>query len=151
MLIAALIFLALRLIAYVGWCFAGVMLGSPAGRRRWLLSVVLALCLGVLRLLLGLVVHYAIFDASKLLPFMRLKQELLWTYLAVIVPVRLMMWLVILLITRYLVRKTATPVVAASEQKYTWWKPGLAWVAGGTVLSCLLDFTMIGSERSFSR
>jgi len=151
MLIIALFFIALRLIAYVSWCFAGVMLGSPAGKRRWLLSVVLSLCLGVLRLLLGLVVHYAIFDASKLLPFMRLKEELLWSYLAIIVPLRLMMWLVILLIATYLVQKTAAPALAAGGQKYIWWKPGLAWVAGGTVLSCLLDIPLIGLERNFSR
>lgn len=152
MLAVALFFLVLRFIAYVGWCFAGVTLGGLAGRgRRRLFLITLALCLGVFRLLVGLVVHYVIFDESKLLPFMRLRQELLLSYFTVVVPVRLMMWFVILLLTKCFVQKTATPMVAVVEQKYTWWELGLAWVIGGTVLSCLLDVPMMGLEQSFSR
>lgn len=151
MLTVAVFFLVLRLLAYAGWCFAGMVLGSLAGRRRWLLFALLASCLGGLRLVMGLVVHYVIFDVSKLLPFMRLTQELLWSYFAVIVPVRLMMWLVILLIARYFVRKTEAPAVAVGEQKYVRWRLGFAWAIGGTVLSCLLDVPMMGLEQSFSR
>lgn len=116
-----------------------------------MMSAALAVILGVIRLLTGFAVHYAIFDATRLLPSMRLTEELLWSYFAFVVPVRLVTWLVILLIMSYLARSPARPAVADRGQKSTRRWLGLAWVGGGTILSCLLDILMMGVEQSFGR
>jgi hypothetical protein len=154
MFIVGLLYLTLRLIAYVAWCYAGVLLLSPRMRRRVFAAAGLGLGLGTARFVLGLCVQYVIFSESseKLLPFMRLSPELIWSYFVFVVPARVVEWLAALLLLNYAARVRKTSL---SEEAGT--RPGvlspsaLAWLLCGVVLSCLLDLPMRGTEMYFSR
>jgi hypothetical protein len=155
MVVVALFYLTFRCLAYIVWCYVGVLLLNSNMRRRLLFAVGIALGLGIFRFLLGLVVQYMIFTASseKLLPFMRLSQGLIASYFTIIVPTRIMEWLVILFVLQYGPRMTKIPALAgeAGTERPFVTPVTLAWVSGGVILSCLLDLPMRGAEMYFSR
>jgi hypothetical protein len=121
------IYLAVKAIAYVGWCFAGVRLldpGRAAPFRR-------AVGLGLARLGLGIVLGLFIFLAA--LSMNNATRNAPLTYVAIYVPVRIVEWMILR------VFMTRNPLGVARE---TLWAKSAFWVGGGVVISCLADLPL---------
>ena len=154
MFTVALLYLTFRFIVYVVWCYAGVLLLSSHMRRRVFAAAGLGLGLGTARFLLGLCIQYVIFAESseKLLPFMRLSPELIWSYFAFVVPARVVEWLATLFLLNYAARMARPSLPEEAKTQTSILSPlALAWMLSGVILSCLLDLPMRGTEMYFSR
>jgi hypothetical protein len=113
---AYLIYVLAKLAGYTGWCWLGLRFWRPGSA-----APLPALRFGVLRLLIGIVAGVSIFF---LIPADA--HGLLWKYIAIYTPVRMMEWLIVALIIR---RTSASRAIF----------PVLWWCLGGIVVSFLAD------------
>ena len=113
---AYLIYVVIKLVSYIAWCWLGLRLwrASPTWSN--------AAGLGLLRLGIGIVFGVAIFFAT---PVQR--EDLLWKYLAIYAPVRLLEWLILAMI-----------ILRASFNMRL--RSALFWCGGGIAVSFLADF-----------
>jgi hypothetical protein len=156
MILLLLYYLALIYGAYLVWCCVGLLLLGINSRRRWPSAVIIVVALALFRLLLGLISGYIIFyEASPkyLLPSMRLSEGLLSSYLAIYIPVRLIEWSILALLLRHISRRERMQAADAGQMSFLGRSGAatLCWIAGGVVLSFLLDLPMLGLEKSFAR
>jgi len=111
------LYVAVKLIAYVGWCWYGLRLWRPAS-----VALPKAVGLGVVRLAIGIgfgVVIFLVFSTGP--------ENLLGKYIAIYAPVRLLEWFILALI------------IGGEEGK----RSGagvILWCLGGILLSFLADF-----------
>jgi hypothetical protein len=131
-----LLYLALKALAYTGWCAVGLGVLRPSVRRRTLAAV----GLGVLRLAIGLLFATGIFLASTLLVaslneatgrVLSPSATVVLAYLAVYVPVRWIEWA---LIEALLTDDARTPggfFLSSARAR--------PWRLGGILVSCLAD------------
>lgn len=112
-----LIYVLIKFAFYTSWCWTGLRLwqsNSPRWRK--------ATAFGLLRLAIGVVFGVAIFISIPAQP-----DDVLWKYLSIYSPIRLVEWLIIAWI---LVRKSPNRNLATI----------LGWCAGGIVVSFVADF-----------
>jgi hypothetical protein len=114
---AYLLYVVVKLIAYTGWCWVGLRLW-----RAERATVGRASLFGILRLAIGVMFGVIIFFAVPTPP-----ENLLWKYIAIYGPVRLVEWSIMAwIITRTSSRRTA----------FNW----ILWCLGGIVVSFVADF-----------
>jgi hypothetical protein len=124
--------------AYCGWCGLGARLFRPAGTR----VLGLALGLGVLRMVLGLLFGVAIFLGSALAVAglteggSGMTLAMVLAYLGVYVPVRWIEWAIIEALLRRPARSFAGFLGGVD-------RTGRAWRLGGAAISCLADLPLI--------
>jgi len=111
-----LIYVVVKLACYSAWCWLGLRLFEPGSATAFR-----AAAFGLLRLAIGVVVGVTIFflaptDASNLL----------WKYVEIYAPVRLLEWLVVALVLR---QKSPHRGMTAT----------LLWCAGGIAVSFVAD------------
>src|SRR5438552_18043933 len=111
------IYVLVKLAAYASWCWLGLAIWRPAP-DRW----PKALGLGFLRLGIGLLFGVAIFFAVPAQP-----DDVLWKYLAIYSPVRLVEWLIVAWVIRRHIESPAP-------------KSALWWCLGGIAVSFAADF-----------
>lgn len=111
------IYILIKLAFYTAWCWVGLRVWQPnsSGWGK-------ATGFGLLRLAIGVVFGVAIFI---MVPVQR--DDVLWKYLTIYTPVRLVEWLIIAWILH---RNSANKSLAAT----------LSWCAGGIVVSFVADF-----------
>jgi hypothetical protein len=111
------IYVLIKLACYTAWCWVGLRLWQP-NSSRWRKAT----AFGILRLAIGVFFGVAIFIAVP-----AQQDDVLWKYITIYAPVRLVEWLILALILR-----------RTSENK------GLAtmlgWCVGGIVVSFVADF-----------
>ena len=112
-----LIYVLIKLALYTGWCWVGLLLLRP-NAPGW----AKATGLGILRLAIGVLFGVSIFIAIPVQ-----QDDVLWKYLAIYTPVRMVEWLILAWIIR---RK--------SEDKRL--EITLLWCLGGIVVSFVADF-----------
>jgi len=111
-----LLYVVVKLACYTAWCWLGLSLWRPnAGFGK-------ALAFGVLRLGIGVVFGTVIFLAAGTQP-----EGLLWNYIAIYTPVRLVEWFIL----AWLIRRASDTKVPSSP----WF-----WCLGGIVVSFVADF-----------
>ncbi len=111
------IYVVIKLVCYVAWCWVGLRLWTPESSR-----LRKAAAFGVLRLGIGVFFGLAIFFTIAAQP-----DDVVWKYLAIYTPVRFVEWLIIAWILR---RQSSlkSPTLA------------LLWCAVGIVVSFAADF-----------
>jgi hypothetical protein len=112
-----LLYVAVKLACYVGWCWVGLRLWQPRS-----LNLPMAVVFGVVRLVIGVAFGIVIFIV---IPAQR--SDVLWKYLTIYTRVRLVEWFIIILIMG---RRVPSRTVATS----------LLWALGGVVVSFVADF-----------
>lgn len=153
MIVLFLYYTALKFLAYLVWCFGGLLLLHRGMRRRWLHAAAVAVALALVRVLFGLFSGYIIFSQAAprfMLPAMRLAEGLWPSYFALYLPVRFIEWLIIAMLIIYLAKR-ATLSLDGDGQRRRQTMPALCWIIGGVVLSCLLDLLTLGLEKNFTR
>src|SRR4051794_7624838 len=110
------IYVLVKFAAYAAWCWLGLAILRPAP-GRWLDAV----GLGVLRLAVGVLFGVAIFLA---VPAQR--EDVLWKYLAIYSPVRLVEWLIVAWVIRRHIKSPAP-------------RSALLWCLGGIAVSFAAD------------
>lgn len=85
---ATLLYVAVKLIVYIDWCWDGLRIWGVASA-----SFVRAAIFGVLRLTIGVVFGVAIFLSGPIQP-----EHLVRKYIAIYAPVRMVEWLILALI-----------------------------------------------------
>jgi len=114
---AYLLYVAVKLIAYIAWCWVGLRLWRAESA-----SLVRAATFGVLRLAIGIVFGLVIFFAAS-----TQAEDLAWKYVAIYAPVRLVEWFIMAMI------------IGQTSDNQT--KLGrLLWCLGGIVVSFVADF-----------
>ena len=113
---AYLLYIGIKLLSYIAWCWLGLRLW------RAVPSWPGALGLGLVRLAIGVVLGVMIFVATPVH-----HEELLWKYLAIYAPVRLVEWLILAAI----ILRTSFSTRLRSD---------LLWCVGGIAVSFLADF-----------
>ena len=112
-----LIYVLIKLACYTAWCWLGLRLwqpNAPVGRK--------APVFGVLRLAIGVFFGVVIFFSAGAQP-----DDVLWKYITIYTPVRLVEWLIIgWILFRHSENKKLATI--------------LGWCAGGIVVSFLADF-----------
>jgi hypothetical protein len=113
---AYLLYVAVKLIVYIAWCWVGLRLWRVhAGFAK-------AAGFGLIRLAIGVMFGIAIFFVVPAQP-----QDLLWKYIVIYVPVRMVEWFILaLIITRTSKRQAALHTIM--------------WCLGGIVVSFVADF-----------
>jgi hypothetical protein len=111
------IYVLVKLAAYMAWCWLGLLVWRPAP-VRWSK----AFGWGVLRLGIGVLFGVVIFFAVPAQP-----DDVLWKYLIIYSPVRLLEWLIVAWIIR---RHAENPAP----------KSALLWCLGGIAVSFAADF-----------
>jgi len=114
------IYVAVKCVAYVGWCLVGLRLLDPDRPALF----VRAASLGIGRLALGVVVGLFIFVAA--LSMNNATRNAPLTYFSIYVPVRIVEWT----IWHVLVSRRFAGVKS------------VGWVLGGVVVSCLADIPL---------
>lgn len=112
-----LIYVLIKLALYTGWCWVGLRLLRP-NAPGW----GKATGLGILRLAIGVLFGVSIFIAIPAQP-----DDVLWKYLAIYTPVRMVEWLILAWIIR---RKSEDKRLGIT----------LLWCLGGIVVSFVADF-----------
>jgi hypothetical protein len=112
-----LIYILIKLASYTAWCWVGLRLWQP-GSTGWRKAT----AFGVLRLAIGVVFGAAIFLA---IPAQR--DDVVWKYLTIYTPVRLVEWSILAWI---LLRKSGHT---------TRWG-AILWCIGGIIVSFVADF-----------
>ena len=111
------LYVAVKLIAYVGWCWFGLRLWRPASA-----TLPKAVGLGAVRLVIGIGFGVVIFLAFSTGP-----ENLLGKYIAIYSPVRLLEWFIL------------AAIMGGEEGKRT--RSGIIlWCLGGILVSFLADF-----------
>jgi len=114
---AYVLYVAVKLIVYIAWCWVGLRLwrvGSANFGR--------AAAFGFLRLLIGVVFGVAIFFAGPIQP-----EQLVWKYIGIYAPIRLVEWLILALI----INRRSDPRRPLGT---------VLWCLGGIVVSFAADF-----------
>jgi hypothetical protein len=114
---AFLLYVAVKLIVYIAWCWVGLRLWRTASANFGR-----AASLGILRLAMGVAFGVAIFLSGPVEP-----EHLLWKYIAIYVPVRMVEWLILALIIS---RRSDTRRPLSI----------ILWCLGGIVVSYAADF-----------
>ncbi len=114
---AYIIYVLIKLAFYTAWSWVGLRFWRPDS-ARWRNAA----AFGILRLAIGVMFGVTIFIA---VPAQR--NDVLWKYLAIYTPVRLVEWLILAWIIR---RKSSSQGVFAT----------LAWCVCGIVISFVADF-----------
>jgi hypothetical protein len=114
---AYLIYVVVKFACYTAWSWLGLRILQPVTPTFWR-----ATGFGVLRLGIGIVAGVSIFFLVTVHP-----EELLWKYIEIYTPVRMLEWLILALIMR---RRPASPVSLHS----------LLWCLGGILVSYASDF-----------
>jgi hypothetical protein len=114
---SSLLYVAVKLISYIAWCWLGLRLwrAGSAGFIR-------AASFGVLRLAIGVGFGIAIF-----LVVSTQRQDLLWKYIAIYTPVRMVEWFILGALSG---RKSDTQTLSNL----------VLWCVGGIVVSFVADF-----------
>ena len=112
-----LLYVVVKLIAYIAWCWVGLRLGRAESA-----GFVRATILGVLRLAIGVIFGIAIFFAGPVQP-----EHLIWKYVGIYAPVRFVEWLILALI----IRRESHNQNALNRT---------LWCLGGIVVSFVADF-----------
>jgi len=114
---AYLIYVAVKLICYIAWCWVGLRLWRvpPVSFTR-------AVGFGFLRLAIGVAFGIAIFFVVPTQP-----EGLLWKYIVIYAPVRMVEWFILVLIIG---RKSDSQTTLNS----------VTWCLGGIVVSFAADF-----------
>jgi hypothetical protein len=113
---AYLLYVAVKLMVYIAWCWVGL--------RLWRLesaTFLPAAIFGVIRLIIGVLFGVAIFLSGPIQP-----EHLLWKYIAIYSPVRIVEWLIMALIIG---RKSGKLTPLSS----------IPWCLGGVVVSFAAD------------
>jgi len=113
---AYLIYVLVKLACYAAWCWLGLRLWQPDSARP-----LRALAFGIVRLAIGVAAGISIFLLLPAQPY-----DLLWKYIAIYTPVRMLEWFILALILRH----KSTRTLAAT----------LLWCLGGIVISFAADF-----------
>lgn len=111
------LYMLIKFAFYTAWCWVGLRLWRP-NSSRWRKAA----GFGVLRLAIGVVFGVAIFFT---IPAQR--DDVLWKYLIIYAPVRLVEWLILAWMLR---RKFAITNPSAT----------LLWCVGGIIVSFVADF-----------
>lgn len=111
------IYILIKLAFYTAWCWVGLRLWQ-ADSATW----GKATAFGLLRLLIGICFGVAIFISVPAQP-----DDVLWKYLSIYAPVRLVEWLILAFILR---SKSASPSIPLTA----------LWCIGGIVVSFAADF-----------
>ena len=111
------LYVAVKLIAYVAWCWLALRLWRTSAA-----SVGNATAFGLIRLAIGVGFGIVIFFAASIDP-----EDVLWKYLAIYTPVRLVEWFILAL------------VIGRNSDKQTPLN-SIFWCLGGIVVSFLADF-----------
>jgi hypothetical protein len=114
---AYLIYIAVKLICYIAWCWVALRLWRVGSA-----SFIKAAGFGVLRLAIGVAFGIAIFLVVPTQP-----QDLLWKYIVIYVPVRMVEWFILALIIG---RKSDNQTSLNT----------IMWCLGGIVVSFVADF-----------
>jgi hypothetical protein len=111
-----LFYVAVKLIAYIGWCWLGLWLWRIPARFPK------AAGFGIMRLAIGVVFGVTIFFVVP-----TQQEDLLWKYIVIYAPVRLVEWVILALIIRRKPDRRTTFSL-------------FAWCAGGILVSFIADF-----------
>jgi hypothetical protein len=114
---AYLLYVAVKFVAYTGWCWLALRLWRPDSA-----TIARAAGLGVLRLAIGVMFGGIIFFAASTHP-----QDLVWKYIAIYAPVRMVEWFIMVLLIG---RKSNSQTPLSS----------IMWCLGGIVVSFVADF-----------
>lgn len=114
---AYIVYVVIKLAFYTGWCWVGLRMWHPDS-ARW----PKATAYGALRLAIGVMFGIVIFFAIPAQP-----NDVLWKYLAIYTPVRLVEWLILAWI---ILRNSETRGLSAAS----------LWCIGGIVVSFVADF-----------
>jgi len=112
-----LLYVVVKLVCYIGWCWFGLRLWRPGDATPFA-----AFRFGVLRLIIGIVLGFFIFFGAGA----RMDDNLLWDYLKIYTPVRLLEWFILAWL---IVRNSATRI-----SRKTW-----LWCLGGIIVSFAAD------------
>ena|SRR5215467_9726071 len=110
------LYVAVKLIAYIGWCWLGLRLWRPgfASLPRGVLFGVVRLAIGIG---FGVVVFFAFYTGPD---------NLFWKYIAIYSPIRLVEWFVMALIL-------------GQKNENRSWTGVILWCLGGILVSFLAD------------
>ena len=114
---STLFYVVAKLFAYMGWCWVGLWIWRTGSSR-----IKKAVALGFVRLIIGLCFGVAIFLVVSVQP-----ENLLWKYVAIYAPVRMIEWLLMAFIFGPKLDARTTP-------------KSLLWCVGGIVVSFAADF-----------
>jgi hypothetical protein len=114
---AYLLYVAVKLVVYIAWCWVGLRLWRIASA-----SFGQAAILGILRLAIGVAFGVAIFLSGPIQP-----EHLVWKYIGIYAPVRMVEWLILALIIGR---------VAGVQKPFS----SILWCLGGIVVSFAADF-----------
>lgn len=112
-----LLYVVVKLICYIGWCWFGLRLWRPGDA-----TPLGAIRFGVLRLILGIVFGFFIFFGAGAIA----GDDLLWDYIKIYTPVRLLEWFILV----WLILRNS-----ASKTSPTVW----LWCVGGIIVSFAAD------------
>ena len=112
-----LLYVAVKLIAYIAWCWLGLRLWRVGSA-----TFISAIALGSLRLAIGVVFGVTIFLAGPISD-----EHLIWKYIAIYTPVRMVEWFIL---AALIGRKSDTQTVFNL----------VLWCVGGIVVSFVADF-----------
>jgi hypothetical protein len=112
-----LLYVAVKLIVYIAWCWIGLRLWQVHAA-----SFAKATGFGLVRLAIGVVFGIAIFFVVRTGP-----QDLLWKYIVIYVPVRMVEWFIL---ARIIARRSGTQTTFNT----------IMWCLGGIVASFIADF-----------
>lgn len=111
------LYVLVKFFSYTAWCWFGLWLW-----RRDAATLQRASGLGLLRLAIGVVAGLSIFFLATVRP-----EEVLWKYLEIYAPVRLVEWLILV----WVIRQKLTTTIATSGS--------LLWCIGGILVSFASD------------
>ena len=115
---AYLLYVAVKLVSYIAWCWAGLRLW-----RKGAANVPRAVAFGILRLAIGVGFGVVIFLlAGSIQP-----KDVLWKYIVIYAPVRFVEWFILALIVG---RKSDKQTALNS----------ILWCLGGIIVSFVADF-----------
>jgi hypothetical protein len=114
---ATLLYVAVKLIVYIAWCWAGLRLWRTGSANFGRAAI-----FGVVRLAIGIGFGVAIFLSGPIEP-----EHLLWKYIAIYAPVRMVEWFIMALIIS---RRSDTRRPLST----------ILWCLGGIVVSFAADF-----------
>jgi len=112
-----LFYVIVKFLCYSTWCWFGLWLW-----RQDAATFLRASGFGLLRLGIGIVAGFSIFFLANVRP-----EEVLWKYLEIYAPVRLMEWFILV----WVIRRKSAPTLATSGS--------LLWCVGGILVSFASD------------
>jgi hypothetical protein len=114
---AYVLYVAVKLVSYIAWCWLALRLWRPESA-----SVIRASGFGLLRLAIGVAFGITIYFAGSIEP-----GDVIWKYIAIYAPVRMVEWSIL-----------AFLIARGSELKTI--LRSVLWCLGGIVVSFVADF-----------